>query len=308
MASVEKVLIVGVARGQGRLLARRLSRDSRVVGVDTDEWERRPAGAPFYRTDVRARAFEDALRKEQPDAVVHLGTVRHFRGPETQRFDVNVRGTRKLLDHCRTYGVKKLVVLSTSYVYGALPDNPSFMAEDHPLLAGRNYPEIRDLVEVDSLATAFMWQYPDIHTSVLRPVPTLGYYSDNSIVNYLRQGRVVVMMGFNPMLQFMHEEDLVEAIALAIGRRLRGVYNVTGPGEVPLRVAIRETGGRPMPLPEPVARALLSRLFRLGLVRIPPGAIDYIKYPCTIAGERFARDTGFRPLFGLKESFRSLRR
>jgi len=308
VASVEKVLIVGVARGQGRLLARRLSRDLKVVGVDTDEWERRPAGVPFYRTDVRSRAFEDAMRKEQPDAVVHLGTVRHFRGPETQRFDVNVRGTRKLLDHCRSYGVKKLVVLSTSYVYGALPDNPSFMAEDHPLLAGRNYPEIRDLVEVDSLATAFMWQYPDIRTSILRPVPTLGYYSDNSIVSYLRQSRVVVMMGFNPMLQFMHEEDLVEAVALALERRLRGIFNVTGPGEVPLRVAIRETGGRPLPLPEPVARPLLARLFRLGLVRIPPGAIDYIKYPCTIAGERFARETAFRPLFGLKDSFRSLRR
>ena len=305
---MEKVLIVGVARGQGRLLARRLSRDLRVVGVDVDDWERRPAGVPFYRTDVRSRAFEDALRKEQPDAVVHLGTVRHFRGPETQRFDANVRGTRKLLDHCRSHGVRKLVVLSTSYVYGALPDNPSFMTEDHPLLAGRNYPEIRDLVEVDSLATAFMWQYPDIHTSILRPVPTLGYYSENSIVNYLRQPRVVVMMGFNPMLQFMHEEDLAEAIALVLEKRLRGVYNVTGPGEVPLRTAIRETGGRPLPLPEPVARPLLARLFRLGLVRIPPGSIDYIKYPCTIAGERFAEATGFRPLFGLKESFRSLRR
>src|SRR5262245_33212421 len=175
------------------------------------------------------------------------------------------------------------------------------MAEDYPLLAGRNYPEIRDLVEVDALATAFMWQHTDIHTSILRPVPTLGFYSDNSIVNYLRQSRVVVMMGFNPMLQFMHEEDLVEAIALALQKRLRGVYNVTGPGEVPLRLAIRETGGRPLPLPEPVARPLLARLFRLGLVRIPPGAIDYIKYSCGIDGSRFQKDTGFRPLFGLKE-------
>ena len=66
--------------------------------------------------------------------------------------------------------------------------------------------------------------------------------------------------------------------------------------------------GRAVPLPEPIARPLLGRLFRLGLVRIPPGAIDYIKYPCTIAGDRFVRETGFRPLFGLKESFRSLKR
>ncbi|MCP4005143.1 MAG: NAD-dependent epimerase/dehydratase family protein [bacterium] len=305
---MQKVLIVGVARGQGRLLARRLSRNHKVVGVDTENWSRRPAETPFYRVDVRTRGFEDVLRKEQPDTVVHLGFVRHFRDKPDQRHDVNVRGTRKLLDHCRNHGVKRISVLSTSYVYGALPENPNFMDEDYPLLAGRNYPEIRDLVEVDTISSAFMWRYPDVQTSILRPVPTLGYYVENSIVNYLRQRRVVVMMGFNPMLQFMHEEDLSEAIALTVERNLRGVYNVCGPGEVPLRIAIQETGATALSLPEPLARPVLDRMFRLGLFGVPTGAIDYIKYPCTIDGERFANSTGFRPLFGLKESFRSLRR
>jgi len=153
-----------------------------------------------------------------------------------------------------------------------------------------------------------MWRHPELRTCVLRPVPTLGRYYSTAIGTYLRMSRPVTMMGFNPMIQFLHEEDLCEAVALAVEKGLRGVYNVAGPGEVPLRVAIHETGGRVLPLPEPVARPLIRRLFSLGLVRIPPGAIDYIKYPCTIAGERFVRETGFRPLFGLKESFRSLKR
>jgi UDP-glucose 4-epimerase len=115
-------------------------------------------------------------------------------------------------------------------------------------------------------------------------------------------------MGFDPMLQFIHEEDLSEAIALALQHRLQGVFNVTGPGEVPLHVAIRETGGTPLPLPEPIMRPLFDRLFRWGLLPYPPGAIDYLKYPVTVAGERFVDATGFQPLFGLEEIFQSVRR
>ncbi len=304
---MEKVLVVGVAGGQGRLIARRLLERREVIGVDRDAWKLRPPRLPFYQVDIRKRGFEDVFRQEQPTAVVHLGFVRHFRDRPEERYDYNVRGTRKLLDHCRAYGVRKLVVLSSSYVYGASPDHPYFMDEEYPLDASRNYPEIRDLVEVDSLTQGFLWKYPDIQTVVLRPVNTLGYAVRNAIRTYLTMRRVIVMTGFNPMLQFIHEEDLAEAVAVTLERGLRGVYNVTGPGEVPLRTAIQETGGRPLSLPEPIARPVITRMHAAGLFPFPPGAIDYIKYPCTISGKRFADSTEFRPLFGLRETFRTVR-
>jgi UDP-glucose 4-epimerase len=300
---VQKVLITGIAGGLGRLVARRLRRSCDVIGADRERWTARLPELPFYQVDLRTRAFEDVFRAERPDAVVHLGFVRHFRGATQERYDVNVRGTRHLLDHCRRHGVGRVVVLSTSYVYGAMPENPSFMDEEHPLSASRNYPEIRDLVEVDTMATSFMWQHVDIDTSVIRPVPTLGYYVESTVASYLRARRVVVAMGFDPMMQFLHEDDLVEALAISVEKGVRGVYNLTGPGQVPLRVAIEETGGSPFPLPEPILRRY-AELFR----GLPPGAIDFIKFPCTIDGARFVRDTGFRARVGLKETFRSLAR
>lgn len=304
---MEKVLVVGVSGGQGRLVARRLARKYKVVGVDRDLWTTRPPNIPFYRVDIRKRAFEDVFRKEQPTAVIHLGFVRHFRTESGERYDVNVRGTRRLLDHCQTYGVKQLVVASTGYVYGALAENPHFMDEDYPLGASRNYPEIRDLVEMDTLTTAFMWRNPEVNTVVLRPVNTLGRYVHSAIGTYLRMRRVIVMTGFNPMMQFIHEEDLTEAIVLCIEKDLRGVFNVTGAGEVPVRVAIRETGGRPLSLPEPIARPVVGQLYAAGLFPLPAGAIDYIKYPCTVSGQRFFEASGFRAAFGLRETFQTLR-
>jgi UDP-glucose 4-epimerase len=305
---MEKVLITGIAGGQGRLLARRLLESFDVCGVDRVDWEGAPRGVRVHVVDLRKKKFEDVIRTEMPTAIVHMGFVRHFRSSQTTRHDVNVRGTKQLLDHCVNHGVQKLVVVSSSYVYGAFPENPYYMDEDHPLSASRSYPEIRDLVEVDTLASAFLWRYPHIRTCVLRPVNVLGYYVHSMIAHYLRESRVPTVMGFDPMMQFIHEEDVSEAIALALQQGLQGVFNVVGPGEVPLHTAIRESGGRALPLPEPVMRPLFAAAFKLGMIPYPPGAIDYLKFPITLDGSRFVEATNFRPLFSLEEIFHSVRR
>jgi UDP-glucose 4-epimerase len=305
---MEKVLITGISGGQGRLLARRLLESYEVCGVDRVAWEGRPRGVTVHEVDLRKRKFEDVIRTELPTAIVHMGMIRHFRGDTRERHDVNVRGTKQLLDHCTHYGVQRLVVVSSGYVYGASPENPFAMDEDQPLSASRDYPEIRDLVEVDTLASAFIWKYPHIRTCVLRPVSVLGYFVHSMIGGYLRQRRVPTVMGFDPMMQFIHEEDVCEAIALALEHGLQGVFNLVGPGEVPLHVAIRETGGTPVPVPEPMLRLWYGRMWRFGMTAYPPGAIDYLKYPVTLSGKRFVDATGFRPLFGLEETFQSVRR
>jgi UDP-glucose 4-epimerase len=282
--------------------------DYEVCGVDRVAWEGHPREIAVHTVDLRKKRFEDVIRTELPTAVVHMGFIRHFRAGERVRHDVNVRGTKQLLDHCINHGVQALLVLSSSYVYGAFPENPYYMDEDSPLSASRSYPEIRDLVEVDTLASAFLWRYPHIRTCVLRPVNVLGYYVRSMVSQYLRESRIPTVMGFDPMMQFIHEEDLSEAIALALEHGLQGVFNVTGPGEVPLHTAIRETGGTALPMPEPIIRPLFERLFRWGLLPYPPGAIDYLKYPITVSGDRFVDATNFRPLFSLEEIFQSLRR
>jgi len=304
---MEKVLITGISGGQGRLLARRLMEKYEVCGADRVNWEGHPTGIRVHVVDLTKKKFEDVIRTELPNHIVHMGFIRHFRSGERTRYDVNVRGTKKLLDHCVHHGVQSLVVVSSSYVYGAFPENPYYMDEDSPLSASRSYPEIRDLVEVDTLATGFMWRYPHIRAAVLRPVSVLGYYVHSMMGQYMRETRVPTVMGFDPMMQFIHEEDLAEAIALTVEHGLQGVFNVTGPGEVPLRTAIREAGGTAIPLPEVVLRPLFGRLFDLGLVAYPPGAIDFLKFPITISGDRFVDATSFGPLFSLEETLRAVR-
>jgi UDP-glucose 4-epimerase len=304
----EKVLITGIAGGQGRLIARRLGGTFALSGVDRVPWEDHPPEIPVHILDLRKRKMEDIFRTERPDAVVHHAFIRHFRAEPRVRHEVNVLGTKRLLEYCVTYGVKRVVVLSSSYVYGALPDNPYYVDEEYPLNVSRTYPEVRDLAEVDTLCSAFLWRHPEVATTIFRPVATLGPSVSSTMARYLRQGYVPMIMGFDPMTQFIHEDDVAEAVAVALEKGTHGVYNVVGPGAVPLSVAVRETGGTALPIPEPLARLVFGRLFQLGLYHTPPGAIDFVKYPCTLDGRRFRAATGFRPRFSLEDIFPSVRR
>ncbi|MDH4016159.1 MAG: NAD-dependent epimerase/dehydratase family protein, partial [Actinomycetota bacterium] len=247
------------------------------------------------------------IRTEKPNVVVHMGFVRDFKSDWRIRHEVNVRGTKQLLDHCAAHGVQQLVVLSSGYVYGAFAENPYFMDEDQPLSASRSYPEIRDLVEVDTLASAYIWRHPQIRTCVLRPVNTLGPHVHSMAASLLRMQRVPTVMGFDPMMQFISESDVVEAIVAALAQRLQGVFNVVGPGEVPLHTAIEEVGRKPFVLPGPIANAVYARGFNWGLWPYPPGMLDYLRYPISLSGERFREATEFTPQVSLREIFRSMR-
>jgi UDP-glucose 4-epimerase len=307
---VKKVLITGINGGQGQLVARKLLRRQRgyqVIGVDRTPWEGRPRGVSMAIADLRKRKFEDVIRRERPEVIVHLASVRHFKSHPALRHEVNVNGTKRLLDFALSHEVKHVIIWSSSYVYGALPENPYYMDEAFPLNSSRTYPEMRDLAEMDMLATAYMWRWPDIAITVLRPVSALGYHVRSAIGRYLRHERVPTVMGFDPMMQFIHEDDIAEAIVLAIESQTRGVFNLVGPGAVPLHLAIRETGSRPLPLPEMVARPVIQRLFRWGLYPFPPRAMDFAKYQCTLDGTRFREATGFVPRFSLSETFAAVR-
>lgn len=303
-----KVLITGIAGGQGRLVAQRLLGGFTVSGVDRTAWEDHPRDIAVHVLDLRKRKMEDIFRTERPDAVVHHAFIRHFQVEPRVRHEVNVLGTKRLLEYCVTYGVQRIVVLSSHYVYGALPDNPYYVDEEYPLNVSRTYPEVRDLAEVDTLCNAFLWRHPEIATTILRPVATLGPTVHSTMARYLRQTYVPMIMGFDPMMQFIHEDDVADAVALALERGTHGVFNVVGPEAVPLSVAIRETGGVAVPIPEPIARIVFGQLFQWGLYHVPPGAIDFVKYPCTLDGRRFRTATGFTSRHPLEDIFASVRR
>ena len=147
---------------------------------------------------------------------------------------INVGGTRAVFEHCKAYGVKHAIFVGRHTFYGAGPDSPLYHTEDEPPMALGTFPELADLVAADLYAANALWRTPELVTTVLRICYTLGPSGHGTLGTFLRGPRVPTILGFDPLFQFMHEDDVVRALALALEKQLRGVFNVAGPDPVPL--------------------------------------------------------------------------
>ena len=303
----KKIVITGIAGRLGRVVARRLHRDPRfaLIGLDRRPFPGRPKDVEHHQVDLRSKKARDVFRSGEVAALVHLGVMHDPRSTPAELYSWNVGGTSRLLDYAQTYGVPKVVLLSSSNVYGPRPDNPQFLTEDAPLLAAQRFPQMRDLVEVDHLASTFFWKARNVETVILRPVHILGSVH-NAPSNYLRLDPIPILLGFDPMVQLIHEQDVAEAIAAALAPGARGIYNVVGPGEVPLSVVIDELGRRTLPIPHPLAKPLYWAAWRLGLSGYPVAEFDFIRYVCMVDGHRAERELNFRPRHSLRETIRAV--
>ncbi len=300
------VLVTGIAGNLGRGVAKLLHTETQVVGVDRRPFPGRPKDIAHHRVDLRKAKVEEAFRQRRPEALVHMGIVHDPRVPRSEAHSFNVVGTHKILDLCVRHGVKKVVVLSSANVYGPRPDNSNFLPEESPLMAAERFSEIRDLIELDMYAQSFMWKHPEIETVILRPVNIVGPTVKNAPSNYLRLDTPLTVLGFDPMVQLIHEDDVCRALVLALRPGLRGIFNVTGPGEVPLSAVLRELGRHAIPVPHLLVRPLVRRAFEARLSSFPPEEVDHIQYLCIVDGSRFAREAGWTPARSMRETIRSV--
>lgn len=306
----DSVLITGICGGRGRYLARELLRSGvNVIGVDRRPW---PAGKPenleLHPFSLLKRPFENLFRCNKIRAVVHLGLVSNPRIDVRERYHHNVNGTRQLLKYCKNYGVEKFILLSRGTVYGADPLNPVFMTEESPINASRNYAGMRDLIEVDQMTQAFAMGGGNPRGIILRPVYVVGPNIHNTFINYIRMPLCPTVLGYDPMIQLMHQEDVVEAILLALKHpEAQGIYNICGTGALPLSLIIREIGSKSIPIPHIMIYPMMKTLWKMQIVPAPAPEIDFIRYSCILDDSRIRKQLGYRPHFCLDELLRCLK-
>ena len=275
------------------------------MGIDRRPFEGRPKDVVHHRVDIRRKKTRDVLRGGDIDTLIHLGIMHNPRESDEERHSWNVTGFQHLLEYALKYGVKKVVVLSSANAYGPHPDNPQFLTEDAPLLGAQRFSAVRDLTEVDMLAQTFLWKHPEIETVILRPCHILGRVR-NAPSNDLRAEHPIMALGFNPMVQVVHERDVLHAIELALRPGLRGIYNIRGPGELPLSRAFEIVGRRPMYWPAGFAQRALGGLFRSRLTSFPAGELDHIRYVCMVDDTRARQELGYGHRYDMKQTLEAV--
>jgi len=307
-----KVLVAGAGGGFGSLVTHRLPESCEVVGIDQHEPSSRTGvGAPrgkLYVTPFDKRTCEDVFKREKPDALLHLAFSDDPRLGSHERYRINVIGTMRLLEHAAKHDVKRVVVLSTGAVYGAHPLNSTFLNEDAPLRAIERNPGIRDRVEADQYVQAWLYRRPEATTVLLRAAHIVGPNVRSPLVEYLNSPLVPIVLGFDPMLDLVHEEDVARAIILGLGCGHSGIFNVPGPGAVPLSCVLRALERTPIPIPHFLAYGAAWCLRQSGALRTEGAYVDYLRYPLVLSGDRARDELGYRPRIRLEETVLSARR
>lgn len=299
----ETVLVTGAAGALAQHVIALLKGDYEVVGVDFRGTRATHPDTVDYEVDFNKRTFEDVFREHDFDAILHLGRIRATQLDRGRRYSSNVVGTERMLRLALKYGVEQIVVLSTFHVYGAHPSNPSLIDEDYPLMAASQHAELVDAVELENLCNIHLYKHPELHITLLRPCNIVGPGINNAISKVLSQPVAPCLGGFSPLMQFIHVEDMAEAILAAYQKNQPGVYNVAPDDWVGFQDALEMAGCRRLFLPSipPVIPRVLAGA--LGRYAFPTYLVDFFKFPVVLDGSRFTRTFGFSPRYGYDDIF-----
>lgn len=296
------VAVTGVAGYLGQAVLRLLDADSsvdRVIGIDAAEPLLTSPKLEFHQMDVRDARLEKVV--SAADALVHLAFVVDPIRDEERMRSVNVDGTRNALEAADAAGIRAVVYASSASAYGAHPDNDFPLTEDSPLRANLDFPYAAHKLECERLIDSFRRDHPDMAIAVLRPAIVFGPNVENFVSRAFEAPRLTTVKGYEPPLQFVHEEDVAAAVHLALARRLDGPYNVSADGWLSHEEIVAIAGKKKVELPEAVAFSLAERLWRAGLTTSPPGELHYIMHPYVLDSSRL-RAEGWAPRYSNRET------
>jgi UDP-glucose 4-epimerase len=259
------VLVTGVAGPFASMFARRLAdagEDAgidKVVGIDTVVPARDIAGVKFVRADIRTPVVGKVIAVEDVDTVVHLDLGPPRRDKPGGAKELNVIGTMQLLAACqRSARVGKLVLGSSTAVYGCSPRDPAMFTESMHARGGVRSGFPKDIVEVESYVRGLSRRRPDIIITTIRAAQILHEAIDTPIRNYLSNPVLPAALGFDPRLQFLHLEDALSIMVEAVIHDRPGTFNAAGDHVLQLSQVARRLGRPVIPL-LPIGFAMASR-------------------------------------------------
>ena len=248
---------------------------------------------PAAQVSQDSPEIEDSRPFEHVDIAVHLAAGDH--DTRARRRESVTKGAASLLEAAHEHGVQHLVLLSSAMVYGAWANNPVPLTEDAALRPDLDFVFARQLASVEQMVDDWRTSATNRTATVLRPVISMAADGTSGLARALAAGMGQRSGEDDPGAQFLHLDDLAEAVLLAAERRLDGVYNVAPDGWVASERVRALAGSAPkVKLPDRVAEVVARVRWRFQRGPIPPGLRSYTQSPWLVANDRLKQE-GWRP-------------
>ncbi|MDQ1695831.1 MAG: UDP-glucose 4-epimerase [Frankiaceae bacterium] len=303
------VLITGVSRYLGGRLAALLSADSsveRVIGVDLVPPRQDVGRTEFVRADIRNPIIAKVIASAKVDTVVHMSVIAtpFGAGGRAAMKEINVIGTMQLLTACqKAPSLEKLVVRSTTAVYGSSSRDPALFTEGMEPRSVFRSGYGKDSTEVEGYVRGLGRRRPDVDVTLLRFANFIGPRIDTPLTRYFSLSVVPRVLGFDPRIQFIHEDDGVEVLRRSVMENRRGTFNVAGSGVLLVSQAIRRAGRPAVQVPSPAVAVVGSLFRRAGLVDFSPEQMDFLQFGRGVDTTRLREDFGFAPAYTTLQAF-----
>ena len=285
-----RILITGAGGYIGSLLYDLLCQNcEHICGIDLKP------GPHISEMDIRDRSLADLIREQAITHVVHLASIVQPGQDEQLEYDIDVNGTKNVLDACVAGGVEHLTVTSSGAAYGYHADNPEWLSEEDPLRGNDEFSYSRHKRLVEEMLADYRAEYPKLQQLILRPGTVIGASTNNMITRLFTGKRILGLRGYRSPFVFAWDQDVVQTIAYGVTHSKTGVYNVAGDG----CVSVDEIGqmfAKPVVhVPVWVLRTILSITKPLGVTRYGPDQIRFMQYRPVLSNQKLQTEFG-RPM------------
>jgi UDP-glucose 4-epimerase len=309
VAEGRRVLITGIASQLAGLVARALEdRDDvlEIIGVDVREPQHDLRRTEFVRADIRNPLVARVIAASAVDTVLHLSTTATpgSAGGRARMKELNVIGAMQLLAACqKAPTVRRFVLKSTTAVYGSEHTDAALFREDATPKTPPKHGFAKDATEIEGYARAFGRRRPDVDLTILRFANFLGGRIDSAFHALFTLPVVPTVFGFDPRLQFVHEEDATELLVRVATGTHPGTFNVAGDGVLYLSQAIRLAGRVQAPVPLPFVSAVASAIRRGRRADVSPEQLRFLQFGRGVDTTRMREELGYEPRYTTREAF-----
>ncbi len=276
----------------------------KIVGIDVTPWKGGYNKVVFHKIDIRNQEIFSIL--QGVEVVYHLAFVVGEIQDKEKTFDININGSRNVFSACKKNKIKKVIYSSSATVYGSHENNPDVFYETSPLAKNEDNYYNSSKVEVENFVTGFFKDSPDIILTVLRVALLFGPNINNMFSALFSLPVSMLPPGCsNSSNQYIHEEDLGEALYLAHKKDIPGTYNVGADDSLGLLPANKLAHVKIIPTPVLPLKIIAGIAFKIGLFPAGSGWVSMAKHPIFINSDKFKIATGWKPKYNSEETFRS---
>lgn len=303
-----KVVITGISSFLASELVPIIESDkeiTEILGLDIIEPKYTSQKIKFIKKDIRdKRIFED-LRGY--DAIIHLAFIVSPISNRREMYSINLDGSKNVFNCAIKAGIKKIIHASSVAAYGAFPENPIPITEEHPIRLMKKhfyYNETKYYVEkyLDELSK----KYPDVIITRIRPSIFLGPNINNFFRTYFLGNKIYT---FSPdvLVQLAWIDDVAEVFYLVLKKDVSGAFNIGADNPISSREIAEKLGINCVKLPYHFGLLLINALYKLRILKsLTPGWIRATRYPIIVDSSKAKQVLGWTPKYDTYGSVKAL--